>query len=127
MEKEIIFLGVETLRRTPFGSEKKMPNAHISEMRSNIRIKKCDRFEKLSDRLIYLLYPVFQSLVFEISNILYIAQWAYKMAGPSSSSSNLAMETFLTMSSVSWDPFSSKDWDKEKVSPECILRIQRYD
>jgi hypothetical protein len=104
-----------------------MPNAHISEMRSNIRIKKCDRFEKLSDRLIYLLYPVFQSLVFEISNILYIAQWAYKMAGPSSSSSNLAMETFLTMSSVSWDPFSSKDWDKEKVSPECILRIQRYD
>ena len=35
------------------------------------------------------------------------------------------METFLAMSSVSWDPFNSKDWDKEKASPDCVLRIKR--
>lgn len=25
-----------------------------------------------------------------------------------------------------WDPCLSKDWEKEKPSPQCILRIKRY-
>lgn len=26
-----------------------------------------------------------------------------------------------------WDPLHSKDWDKETVTPQCILRIKRSD
>lgn len=24
-----------------------------------------------------------------------------------------------------WDPVVSKDWDKENVTPQCVLRIKR--
>ena len=47
------------------------------------------------------------------------------MAGPSSTS-NLTVETVFKMSSFSWDPLNSADWDKEKARPDCILRIKRY-
>lgn len=47
-----------------------------------------------------------------------------KMAGPSSTS-NLTVETVVKMSFFTWDPFNSADWDKEKATPDCILRIKR--
>ena len=25
-----------------------------------------------------------------------------------------------------WDPHLSKDWDKEKATEQCLLRIKRY-
>ena len=34
--------------------------------------------------------------------------------------------TYMAALSSTWDPFDSKDWDKEKASPACILRIKRY-
>ena len=46
----------------------------------------------------------------------------YNMAGPGPSA---AMKYMAALSST-WDPFDSKDWDKEKASPACILRIKRY-
>ena len=30
-------------------------------------------------------------------------------------------------SNALWDPHHSKDWDKENVTPQCVLRIKRYD
>ena len=47
------------------------------------------------------------------------------MAGPSSTSS-LPVKTVFQMSSFTWDPFNSADWDKEKAGADCILRIKRY-
>lgn len=37
-------------------------------------------------------------------------------------------DVFLAATSNAlWDPVHSKDWDKEKVTPQCVLRIKRYD
>ena len=46
-----------------------------------------------------------------------------KMAGyPSNNLDTLPM---MSYGPVSWDPFNSKDWDKEKATSDCILRIKR--
>ena len=35
-------------------------------------------------------------------------------------------DVFLAATSNAlWDPVHSKDWDKEKVTPQCVLRIKR--
>ena len=37
-------------------------------------------------------------------------------------------DVFLAATSNAlWDPHHSKDWDKENVTPQCVLRIKRYD
>ena len=28
--------------------------------------------------------------------------------------------------SAAWDPVSCKDWDNQKVTQQCIMRIKRY-
>ena len=40
---------------------------------------------------------------------------------------NMAEEdVFLAATSnMLWDPVYSKDWDKENVTPQCVLRIKR--
>ena len=35
-------------------------------------------------------------------------------------------DVFLAATSNAlWDPVHSKDWDKEKVTPQCVLRVKR--
>ena len=37
----------------------------------------------------------------------------------------ISMSNVLIASSSNWDPLNSKDWDKEKASPDCVKRIKR--
>ena len=36
------------------------------------------------------------------------------------------MDFMSSSSNALWDPVNSKDWDKENVTPQCVLRIKRW-
>ena len=39
---------------------------------------------------------------------------------------NLMGSDMASSTATLWDPLLSKDWDQEKVTDQCVLRIKRY-